>query len=87
MIPSSDTPSSSNELSPSGDPYSPKVSMSPSTSSIPVEPVSSPASTSEPSLRRSHRLRHPTYRYSPSTFVTTVLSESASYRDGILYRG
>lgn len=91
-IPSSDTPSSPDELSPSINPSSPDVSMSPSVSSIPidlaslVESVSSPASTPEQSLRHNHRLRHPTACYSPSTFVTTVLSESASYHDAIIYQ-
>jgi hypothetical protein len=68
------------------------MSSSPCESSILVdlsssaEPFFLVASTPELSLRRSHRIRQPTSRYSPSAFVTSALLESASYRDDILHQ-
>jgi hypothetical protein len=70
---SSNAPSSSDESSPAAS-SSLDESTSPCESFIPVdlsfstEPLFLAASIPEPSLRRIHRLRHPTNRYSPSVF-------------------
>jgi hypothetical protein len=87
----SDAPSSSNKPAPAAS-SSLDVSASPCESSTPVDLSSSvesffpAASTAEPSLRRSHRLRQPTDRYSPSAFVNIAFPEPTSYRDAILHQ-
>ena len=87
----SDTPTYDDEPSPAAS-SSLDVSASPCESSTPVDLSSSvesffpAASTAEPSLRRSHRLRQPTDRYSPSAFVNIALPEPTSYRDAILHQ-
>lgn len=48
-----------------------------------VEPFSVGVSTLESSHGRSQCLRQPIDWYSPSAFLTTALSELASYRDAI----
>jgi hypothetical protein len=54
-------------------------------SSPSIEPSSPIDSSPEQLIRRSRRLRRPPNYYSPSAFIATTLSESASYHDAILH--
>jgi hypothetical protein len=55
------------------------------TSSPPVKPSSPIDSSMEQLVRCSHRFRRPPHCYFISAFITTALSEPASYRDAILH--
>jgi hypothetical protein len=78
----SDTPASSDELSSdvSSSSFIEDVTYSP-----PVEPSSPIDSSPKQLVRRNHRLHRPPDCYSPSAFITTVLSEPTSYHDAILH--